>query len=188
MGERLTVSSAFLFLLVALQPVQAAEQYRVYLSNTAAERHPIGSLSLDRGSSGDRFSFELDTAAFGDYFLSMRPFRCLQEGAGRMLCYLPYPYEKPDSYADDQLQSLEYDFLFIQRTATEYGIDPWNGLYYTLSWLDGELLGQAHAVDLDLLAAPPESGVVYPISADDLHTVDPAKLWLPTLVFERQGS
>lgn len=187
MGDRVWRVAVFVALLMVYHPAQAADKFKVYLGNPAGERHPVGVLSLGQGADAGQFQFELEQSAFDNYFLSMRPFRCL-EGVGKMLCYLPYPYQKPDRFTGSDRRALEYDFLFIQRQPRDYGIDPWNGLYYSIELVDGVMRGQARAVDLNLLAAPPEQGVVFPISADDLHAVDPAKLWLPTLIFERLAS
>lgn len=156
---------------------------KVYLSNANDERYWVADLATTPIEQGFDYRVELNTNRLGDYFLSMRPFRCL-ENSGRMLCYLPYPYAKPEHFSAEDLRPLEYDFLFIQREAKDYGIDPWNGLYYKMAWRDGQLQGQAHAVDLNILAAPPDSGVQFPIGESDLHPVDEAQLWLPTLTLE----
>ena len=68
--------------------------------------------------------------------------------------------------------SLEYEFLFIERSPTEYGIDPYNGRYYVLEERDGALIGEPRAVDLNLLASPPESGVARPIGEADLDFIE----------------
>lgn len=158
----------------------AQEVSEVFLKNTDGEQYLIGELATNPAEQGTEFSFRLHKETFGDYFLSMRPFRCL-ENDSRMLCYLPYPYEKPKVFSDEEMRSLEYEFLFIQRSAAEYGIDPWNGVYYRLAMQDGKLQGSAHAVDLNVLASPPEGGVVFPLSHDDLHEVEAAQVWLPSL-------
>jgi len=153
---------------------------QVYLSNSSGERYLIGDLVTADKEQGVEFQFSLKNEIFADYFLSMRPFRCL-ESDGRMVCYLPYPYEKPTVFTDAEMRPLEYDFLFIHRKKKDYGIDPWNGVYYKLSWHEGGLQGQAHAVDLNVLASPPENGVIYPLSDTDLHTIESDQLWLPML-------
>lgn len=155
----------------------------VFLSNADGERLYIGELDSSATEAGHDFQFELATEEFGNYFLSMRPFRCLENGVS-MLCYLPYPYDKPTQFSDAEMRPLEYDFLFIHRSAKDYGIDPWNGLYYKLQWVDGKLQGLAHAVDLNVLASPPENGEIFPLGDVDLHSLNPAKLWLPTLEIE----
>lgn len=168
----------------ALAPIARAEAPAgVFLSNEQGERYQIGELYLGAGAGERSFRFELKKENFGDYFLSMRPFRCL-EREGRMLCYLPYPYSKPQTVSDEEMRPLEYDVLFIQRQKKDYGIDPWNGVYYKLRWEAGQLVGRAHAVDLNVLASPPDEGVVYPLDADDLHPLESEQLWLPKLEVE----
>lgn len=174
---------SLLFAMSATQGLALDTAAKVFLSNADGERLYIGELDSSAAEEGHNFKFELATEEFGNYFLSMRPFRCLENGA-RMLCYLPYPYDKPTSFSDAEMRPLEYDLLFIHRSAAEYGIDPWNGLYYKMQWVEGKLQGQAHAVDLNVLASPPENGEIYPLSDVDLHRLDPAQVWLPTLEIE----
>lgn len=176
--------SLSLLAVLAYAPFSAAQEAaQVYLSNSSGEQYLIGSLEAEGKEQGAEFKFSLRKQSFGDYFLSMRPFECL-ESDGRMMCYLPYPYEKPTVFGDAEMRPLEYDLLFIQRQKKDYGIDPWNGLYYKLSWQDGVLKGEAHAVDLNVLASPPEDGIVYPLDEDDLHPLESDQLWLPDLVIE----
>lgn len=182
---RLVVFTSYILSVFTWMGSAAAEDSvaKVYLTNPDGERYFIGDLSTRKADSEVQFSFTLNNDSFGDYFLSMRPFRCLEK-APSMVCYLPYPYDKPTVYSDAEMRAIEYDFLFIHRKSADYGIDPWNGLYYKLQWDQGELRGSAYAVDLNVLASPPENGEVYPLSDVDLHELDPDQLWLPTLEIE----
>ena len=129
----------------------------------------IGTLDLRRDGAGWRFDFRPNDEAFSDQFLSMRPFKCID---GRpMLCRLEYPYDKGRRIGVD-FTDLEYEFLFIVRSPAEYGIDPYNGRYYVLEERDGALIGEPRAVDLNLLASPPESGVTRPIGEADLDRIE----------------
>ena len=73
------------------------------------------------------------------------------------------------------MRSLEYDLLFIHRGANDYGIDAWNGLYFKIDDVSksagavSEIVGHLREVDLNILASPPENGVVWPITEEDLH-------------------
>lgn len=140
----------------------------------------IGLLEL----SEDSHEFEPDENLFTNHFLSMRPFRCFNQDKV-MWCYLPYPYEKPAEVSADDMRSLEYDLLFIHRSANDYGIDAWNGLYFKVvdakggatggadgdngGNVAGEIVGELREVDLNILASPPENGIVWPITDEDLH-------------------
>ncbi|CAA6816185.1 MAG: Unknown protein [uncultured Thiotrichaceae bacterium] len=130
------------------------------------------------------YSIDFDDSKFGNHFLSMRPFKCF-EGSKQMLCHLPYPYEKAKTISADDLQDLEYDLLFIHRKSTDYGIDPWNGVYYKLSLdKDATLTGVLKEVDLDILAAPPDEGVLRPITADQLNDADASSHSYPELIIQ----
>jgi len=140
----------------------------------------MGTLSLMPDGDGYRFRLTWDESKFENHFLSMRPFRCL-EGAEQMLCHLPYPYDNDRRVGNADLTDLEYDLLFIRKSPTEYGIDPWNGVYYRLRWVDGDIEGELMEVDMNVLAAPPPPGVRRPITPDQLHPADPDNHWLPEL-------
>lgn len=136
--------------------------------------------ALDKGEY--EYQFTMDKSLFSDHFLSMRPFKCLT-APQQMLCHLPYPYPKGNRISAQDMRNLEYDLLFIHRQSSDYGIDPWNGVYYQLA-LDeeqGKITGEVRAVDLDILASPPEAGVDYPIGADDLNETTPEANAFPQL-------
>ena len=131
-----------------------------------------------------RYALRWDESKFGDFFLSMRPFRCL-EGAEKLWCRLPYPYENRRRLSDGDLVDLEYDLMFVWKNAGEYGIDFWNGVYYRLSaGADGALTGAMHEIDMNVLAAPPSEGDLRPIAPDMLEEADPSSHWLPRLRIE----
>lgn len=142
----------------------------------------IAILELMKQQDGSyNYSLDIDDDKFSNHFLSMRPFKCFQ-GPKQMLCYLPYPYKKTYKISDTDLQDLEYDLLFIHRKASDYGINPWNGLYYKLSLnQDAKLTGVLNEVDLDILAAPPDEGVTRPITDSDLTLAEQDSYSYPVL-------
>lgn len=146
-------------------------------------RHSIGSITFEANKQSGPYIFELDSSAFSDHFLSMRPFKCL-EGPEKHWCHVPYPYAIRRSVSAEDLTDLEYDFLFIWKGATEYGINMWNGVFYRLEQENGRIVGQLHEVDMDLLSVPPAEGDFRPLLAKDLHEADPDSHWLPELVIE----
>ncbi|MGR8920495.1 MAG: hypothetical protein ACU85V_12835 [Gammaproteobacteria bacterium] len=99
-----------------------------------------------------------------------------------MLCHLAYPYAKGARVTAADLRDLEYDLMFVQKTPEEYGIDAWHGRYYVLGFTDDGIEGILHEVDLNVLAAPPEDGVTYPVTADMLHPADAAAHPYPRLL------
>ncbi len=170
-------STALVLFFILTTGSHAAEK-SVYLEDQAQKRLKIATLSL----SGNSYTLRFEEAPFGDYFLSMRPFRCID--AKRMVCHQPYPYDLKRTLTDKNLRPLEYDLIFISRKAGEYGIDPYNGRYYVLQKTAKGFIGTIHAVDLNTLASPPEDGVIYPITQDNLDELEPESTQYPKLIIE----
>ena len=165
--------------LLALGIAHAENKRGVFLEDQNGERIKIAALSIaDDGT----YSVEMQDAAFADHFLSMRPFKCL-EGPEKNWCHVPYPYEINRNISHD-LTDLEYDFLFLWKGKTEYGINMWNGVYYRIEEDGAALRGIMHEMDMDLLSAPPDAGVLRPLRAQDIHESDPDGHWLPTMIIE----
>jgi hypothetical protein len=167
-----------LSLMFISSPLMATDSMDIVLHPSQGEAITIGQLQLTQDQVGFLAKVELADERFSDQFLSMRPFKCL-EGDSEWYCYLPYPYENPRTITPDDLTDLEYDLLFIRKTPTEYGINPWNGVYYKLRWEDEAIVGDLHEVDMDILAAPPDDGVLRPIGEADLTPGEPDQHWLP---------
>ncbi|MEP4194903.1 MAG: hypothetical protein ABJL99_04620 [Aliishimia sp.] len=156
-----------------------AETRKVFLEAEDTSRIQIATIEI---AADRRYSVSMNDTVFTDHFLSMRPFKCL-EGAVKHWCHVPYPYDiKRDVSAE--LTDLEYDFLFIWKGATEYGINMWNGVYYRLEDQNGALNGTLYEIDMNRLASPPEVGNFRPVKDSDLHESDPESHWLPRLVIE----
>lgn len=123
----------------------------------------IGSVAFDSTSTDDAssrysVSVNMDGAGFTDHFLSMRPFRCLED-VQEWYCHLPYPYEIDATVSTDDLTDLSYHLLFIRKEPGEFGIDAWNGVYYALETdASGDIHGKALEGDLNVLAEPPAPG------------------------------
>lgn len=127
-----------------------------------------------------RYDLQMNDAVFGEHFLSMRPFKCV-EGPDMLWCHVPYPYEIKRDISKD-VTDLEYDFLFIWKPAGSYGIDMWNGLYYELEGDQNTLTGTLHEMDMNVLSVPPEDGNLRPLTAKHLEPGDAESHWLPHLV------
>ncbi|WP_299676056.1 hypothetical protein [uncultured Roseobacter sp.] len=148
----------------------------VYLEEADGTRIEVATLAGPRNS----YSVALNDAVFSDHFLSMRPFRCI-EGAEKIWCHVPYPYDIKRDISDD-LIDLEYDFLFVWKGKTDYGINMWNGVYYRLETVGEGLVGRMYEMDMGVLAVPPEAGELRPVREVDLEEADPEGHWLPRMV------
>lgn len=156
-----------------------AETPSVFLEDNSGQRTKIASLNIDANGI---YKVEMEEASFTDYFLSMRPFKCLT-GPEKNWCHVPYPYEIQRDISDD-LIDLEYDFLFVWKNTNDYGINMWNGVYYKIEQTNGRFSGVLHEMDMDALSAPPPKGELRPLHAKDLHKSDPDSHWLSRLVIE----
>lgn len=165
--------------LCAVGAKAAADTRVVYLEDQSGARLEIAEIDV---ATDGTYKVTMKETPFADHFLSMRPFKCL-EGPDKHWCHVPYPYEIKRNLSDD-LVDLEYDFLFVWKGATEYGINMWNGVYYKLEEVDGTLTGTLHEMDMDSLSAPPDAGELRPVKASDLHESDPESHWLPRLVID----
>ena len=164
------------------EPGTQKEAFLEALDGTRIKVADIVFKATDDGA-GQSYEIRWNKEPFSDHFLSMRPFRCIA-GPDKHWCHVPYPYEIERQVRPDELTDLEYDFLFVWKGATDYGIDLWNGVYYDIE-TDGErLVGRLHDVNMDVLAVPPEQGDLRPIAAKDLEPGEPESHWLPTLIIE----
>lgn len=151
------------------------DNHTVYLETKAGDQIEIATLSGDsRG-----YSVTMTDSAFSDHFLSMRPFKCV-DGPEKTWCHVPYPYAINRTTESDFID-LEYDFLFVWKGKTEYGINMWNGVYYVIEPQDDGFVGHMHEINMDILAVPPDEGVLRPVRAVDLEETDPESHWLPIL-------
>lgn len=181
------MSRLLLALLIApgLSFAQAVSgQYQVYLqSSDQTTSLNIATLHMQSAGSDVEYRLSMNDQLFGDYFLSMRPFKCISDKAN-MLCHLAYPYSLERRFSEQDFSALEHDFLFIRRKPTDYGIDPWNGLVYRIEKKGDEYIGQAHEVDLNVLAVPPDTPL--PLNEAEIHQIDGAQLWLPRLLIKAE--
>lgn len=173
------VRKHFILMACLAAPPVLAEQKTVYLQDGAGQRIEIAQVDIAPDGS---YSVRMNDTVFSDHFLSMRPFKCL-EGPAKHWCHVPYPYDLSRNISQD-LVDLEYDFLFLWKGATEYGINMWNGVYYRLSQEGGQTTGTLYEMDMNDLAAPPDPGVLRPIKNTDLHDGDPDSHWLPVMVID----
>lgn len=152
----------------------------IKLVEADGQEHSVGTISFVKSGENFTYSINWNEEAFGEHFLSMRPFKCL-EGSSKFWCRVPYPYDIKRSVSQDDFTDLEYDLLFIWKGAGEYGINMWNGVYYQLEF-DGErLFGKLNEMDMGKLGVPPEDGNLRPIREVDLEEGDADSHWLPVI-------
>lgn len=158
----------------------------IWLSNAEGERQRIGTIVFTPEAAGrTRFSIAM-AETLEEYFLAMRPFRCLT-GPRQRLCHFPVEREAQVISADD-LVPLEYALLFMRTAPKSLHIDPFNGLYYRMELTGrGGIVGRLHDVDMDPFITPdsvPVERRLRPIRAADLTPGDPRSHWLPILSIE----
>ena len=154
----------------------------VLLHPAKGEPIPVAEVTfLPKSEEG--YSLRYDDTLFTDHFLSMRPFKCL-EGAEKLWCRVPYPYEIKRRASEGDLTDLEYELMFVWKNQGEYGIDLWNGVYYVLAPDGDRLVGTMHEIDMNVLASPPEKGNLRPVTEGDLEEADTDSHWLPKLTIE----
>jgi hypothetical protein len=153
----------------------------VSLGNAAGEQVTIGHVEFTPTSPGRyRFNFVLDESRFGEFFLAMRPFKCLT-GPSQRLCHFPYGEENEVSL--DDLTALEYRLMFLRTKPNAVHVDPRQGAYYRLTRSGNGLAGALFEVDMDPIITP-QGDRRRPIRAKHLEPVDPATQWLPLLKIE----
>ncbi len=158
--------------------------YQVYLQKPDQSISlNIARIEFQSKNGGNNYRLIMNEKHFADYFLNMRPFRCMTDQVD-MLCHLAYPYPIERRISGSDFTALEHDFLFIRRKPTDYGIDPWNGLYYRIEKKGEEYVGQAFEVDLNILAVPPEADDPLPLKDAELNEIDADQLWLPRLLIK----
>lgn len=158
------------------------ESGRISLINQQGEELDIGEVTFTKvDKDAVRVEVELESPAFIDQFLSMRPFKCITEPT-EWFCYLNYPYELHKLINADDMTELEYQLMFIWKSPRMHGIDAWNGVYYKLTaQADGTFIGKLLQGDLNVLASPPEP-YSHPIDLNEFIEEDAKNRLFPSLI------
>jgi hypothetical protein len=69
----------------------------------------------------------------------------------------------------------------MYKKASQFGANFYQGIYYNFKLSSDKLIGTAMAVDLNLLAAPPQNITLPPITSHDIDELEPANRWLPII-------
>jgi hypothetical protein len=152
---------------------------QVYLLDNQGNQTHIGSIDFLSENEVVSYKLQLHHQQFTDYFLSMKEMKCLE--GPELWCHLGYPYQNPHTVTATDFRWLSHDLLFMFKKPSEFGANFWNGVYYEITLVDGSLVGTGKAVDLNMLAAPPESNETPPITDALLDELDSLQRWLPKL-------
>jgi hypothetical protein len=159
--------------------------HNIVLSNASGEHHTIGKIIFSDGGNG-KTAFQIEMASnMEEFFLAMRPFLCLT-GEKQRLCWFPVKNEKALISPDDLLP-LEYALMFMRTKAKDLHVNPFNGLYYKLSWTQQGITGKLFEVDMAPFIAPdtvPLERRQRPLEKKDFYEADLGSNWLPMLRIE----
>lgn len=154
----------------------------ISLVDIQGKEMPVGSIEFSTKLDKTSYQISIDHSVFKDFFLSMKEMKCL-EGA-ELWCHLQYPYKNPRLVSQQDLRWLSHDLLFMYKKRSEFGANFYNGIYYHLIDNGQEIVGVAQAVDLNLLAAPPENMSAPPITSNDREEIELKHRWLPRLIIK----
>lgn len=158
-----------------------AGEKSVWLANPAGEKVRIGSVKFEPlANARASFTFRLDESRFGEYFLAMRPFRCLV-GSTQNLCHFPYGGEREVSAGD--LAPLEYQLMFLHKKPASVNLDPRDGLYWKLRADGDRLVGTLYDADMEPIVVPGDDRR-RPLTEEFLQRADEDSHWLPRLTIE----
>ena len=157
-----------------------AGKKQILLLDKQGQEHFIGVVHFKAQDGSSHYQLKLDHHHFVDYFLSMKEMKCLE--GPELWCHLPYPYQQPRTVTQDDLSWLSHDLLFMFKRKNTFGANFWNGIYYDLKVENGVIVGEAQAVDLNLLASPPED-LNQPVMAEaERDEIEREQRWLPDLI------
>lgn len=140
----------------------------------------IGTVEFYPQGESSRYELHIDHGLFKDYFLSMKEMKCLE--GPELMCHLSYPYPQPHQVTAEDLSWLSHDLLFMFKKKEEFGANFWNGIYYQMRVQGEQIVGEAQAVDLNLLASPPDDLDTPPMTEHERDEIDQGKRWLPMLL------
>lgn len=170
---------------VVVQPALALNESfyqgtkQINLLDNKGKKLLIGTINFSVQDKAIYYKINLKHEVFTDYFLSMKEMKCLE--GPELWCHLAYPYQNPQNITQADFSWLSHDFLFMYKKKSEFGANFYNGIYYDFKLKSGKLIGTAMALDLNLLAAPPEDETKPPITLDDIDELESTNRWLPKI-------
>ncbi len=155
----------------------------IYLHDQTGAKTLTGLITFKPESSQVGYTIDWDHKLMKDHFLSMREFKCV-EGQVEILCQVPYPYKHPQSFSKDNYQWLEHSLLFMFKTPKNFGAVLWNGIYFKLELGANGFRGEPQAIDLNLIAAPPDRLDVPPYGVGERNPTEKGARWFTHLTIE----
>jgi len=155
---------------------------QISLVDNKGKKLLIGSIDFSAQGAAINYQVHLDHKMFKDYFLSMKEMKCLE--GPELWCHLAYPYNNPRNITKTDFSWLSNDLLFMYKKSSEFGANFNNGIYYDFKLESGKLIGTAMAIDLNLIAAPPEDETKSPITVHDIDEIELTNRWLPIIEIE----
>lgn len=152
---------------------------QISLLDNKGKRLSIGSIKFSAQKATIYYQIQLEHKLFKDHFLSMKEMKCLE--GPELWCHLAYPYNNPRNITKTDFSWLSHDLLFMYKKPSEFGANFYNGIYYNFKLESGRLIGTAMAIDLNLLAAPPEDQTQPPITVHDIDEIELTNRWLPII-------
>jgi len=158
---------------------------KALIAHTRDQQHiRLGNVNFTPAADGKTaFSIAMDPARFTDHFLSMKEFKCL-DGAGEVVCHVPYPYRQPGTVSAGNYTWLEHSLLFLFKQPTDFGAKLWNGLIFRFERTDAGLVGHPQSVDLNEISAPPDVPNVPPYGPAQRSEVAAGARWLESITIE----
>lgn len=139
----------------------------------------IGTIHFSQKKQIISYKLDLNHKTFVDYFLSMKEMKCLE--GPELWCHLAYPYKNPHILESDDFRWLSHDLLFMHKKKADFGANFYNGIYYQFSFVNNMIVGHAMAIDLNILAAPPEDLTTPPVGEYDIEEMELSTRWLPRI-------
>lgn len=155
----------------------------IYLHDQLGKKTPAAKIIFTPKGNVITYTIDWNHSQMKDYFLSMREFKCF-EGETEVQCQVPYPYKNPQTIENNNYIWLEHSLLFLFKAPKNFGAKLWNGIYYKLSVSEQGLIGEPQAIDLNLIAAPPENIDVAPYGPEERGAMNQGARWFTKLTIE----
>lgn len=155
----------------------------IYLHDQLGKKIPAAKIMFTPNADAITYTIDWNHALMKDYFLSMREFKCF-EGETEVQCLVPYPYKNPQTIEKNNYIWLEHSLLFLFKAPKNFGAKLWNGIYYKLSLSEQGLTGEPQAIDLNLIAAPPENLNIAPYGPEERGAMTQGARWFTHLTIE----
>ncbi|WP_067868508.1 hypothetical protein [Neptuniibacter marinus] len=153
---------------------------QVLLVDKKGQEVLVGDITFSPEGEHSRYKLHMNHDKFKDFFLSMKEMKCLE--GPELWCHLAYPYQQPHKVSSGDMSWLSHDLLFMFKKKKDFGANFWNGIYYDMR-IDGESIrGEAQAIDLNVLASPPDDLNTPPIGIGERDEIDRNQRWLPDLI------